>query len=129
MSEHTKGSGNAAVRAGIAVRPPTEAASVTADHDRVVMISRTPDGSPAQTSDFEVIGDKQVAEDAAVKQLTEQRVSAADNVIRAVSGDTTSPGEPDPAVAEIVKAHEKAADKAETDAKAEIDEHHQGLGD
>src|SRR5688500_9687322 len=49
-----------------------------ADHDRVVMASRLPDGSPHQTPDFEFIGDKEIVSDAAKRQLSEQAVSAVD---------------------------------------------------
>lgn len=117
--------------AGIAADPKTQG-NVTpeADHDRVVMASRRPDGSPAQSDNFEFIGDKDTAISAAKTQLSEQAVSAADVAIRGVTtAGAGGSGEPDPAVAEIQKAHESAAKKAESRAESDVNANHGGLGD
>lgn len=108
----------------------TTAKLTTTDHDRVVMASRHPDGSPDQTPDFEFIGDKEVVETAAKRQLSEQAVSAVDVERRGVTAEATgTPGEPDPATKELQAAQEKAAKAAESKAAAEVKSHHQGLGD
>jgi hypothetical protein len=109
-----------------------------ADHDRIVMASRTPDGTPAQHNP-EFIGDKKVAEEAAAVQLGQQKASAADQALRGVvdtggvlaeDGDKSGVGssEPDAAVAEIVDAHEKAQKAADSQAKSEVSKLHEGLG-
>lgn len=110
-----------------------------ADHDRIVMASRAPDGTPAQ-HDPEFIGDKDVAIKGAEVQLAQQKASAADQALRGVV-DTSGvlardakPGEvgstaPDPQVQEIVDAHEKAQKDAEKQAKSEVDSLHAGLGE
>ena len=92
------------------------------DKDRVVVASRFADGTPAQTSDFEFIGDKDVSIEATKRQLREQAVSGVDQEMRGVStveGDGSG-GEPDPAVAKLVKAHEKAAKAAESEAEKQV---------
>lgn len=101
-----------------------------ADHDRIVMASRSPDGTPAQFEP-EFIGDKETAEKAAATQLSEQKVSAADVAIRGVATEGSAEGssEPDAAVAKIVDAHKSAEKKAEAQAKSEISKLHEGLGD
>lgn len=120
-----------AQKVGIAAEPDTQGkVTPKADHDRVVMASRLPDGTPAQTPTFEYIGDKDVAIHAAKRQLSEQAVSAADVAIRGVtSADAIGPGEPDPAVQEIKDAHEAAAKAAESRAESEVNKNHAGLGD
>jgi hypothetical protein len=108
-----------------------------ADHDRVVMASRAPDGTPAQF-DPEYIGPKDVVEEAAAEQLTQQKVSAVDQAERGVvdtggvlASDQTSEGssEPDPVVGKLVKAHESAEKAAKRQAKSEVDSLHKGLGE
>lgn len=101
-----------------------------ADHDRIVMASRTPDGKPAQF-DPEFIGDKKTAIEAAEVQLTEQKVSAVDQAKRGVVDNTgTDDGsDPDPAVKELQKAHEAAEKAAKSQAASEVDDLHEGLGD
>lgn len=91
------------------------------DHDRVVMASRKPDGSPDQTPDFEYIGDKAVSIAATEKQLTEQRISAADVEARGVTSGGTEETKQDPSVAKVAKAHEAAAKGAAKDAKSEVE--------
>lgn len=122
-----------AQKAGIAADPKTQGkVTPDADHDRVVMASRLPDGTPAQTSTFEFIGDKQVAIDAAKRQLTEQAVSAADVAIRGVTSETAEgvgSSDPDAAVQEIKDAHEAAKKDAESRAESEVNKNHAGLGD
>lgn len=90
------------------------------DHDRVVMASRKPDGTPDQTPDFEYIGDKDTSIKATEKQLTEQRVSAADVEARGVTASGEGEFVEDPSIAKVAKAHEAAAKDAAKDAKAEV---------
>jgi hypothetical protein len=102
------------------------------DHDRVAMASRLPDGTPHQTADFEYIGDKDVAIDAAKRQLAEQAVSAVDVEHRGVgappaTGEGSS--EPDPGVRKLKAAQDKAAKAAESSAEREVNARHHGLGD
>lgn len=96
-------------------------ASPKGDHDRVVMASRKPDGTPDQTEDFTFIGDKEFAKAATAEQLKQQRVSAADVEIRGATGADGGRGEPDAFVKPIADAHEKAAKGAESDAASEVD--------
>lgn len=106
----------------------TAAAKFEGDHDRVVMLSRRPDGSPDQINP-EVIGDKDFAIAAAKEQLAQQAVSAVDVAIRGASDAGTDLGsEPDPEVQAIKDAHDAAAASAEKKAEAEINALHQGLG-
>lgn len=111
--------------------------STEADHDRVVMASRAPDGTPAQF-DPEYIGPKDVVEEAASTQLTQQKVSAVDQAERGVidtggvlASDGTAEGsnEPDPVVGKLVKAHESAEKSAKRQAKSEVESLHKGLGE
>jgi hypothetical protein len=101
----------------------------TGDHDRVVMATRNPDGSPRQSADFEFIGPKDVAEAHAKEQLAQLHVSAADTAIRGVTSPADEPGEPDAFVKPIKDAHEKAVKAAHARAEAEVAERHNGLGD
>ncbi len=105
-----------------ATTPSTPAAkAVGGDHDRVVMASRRPDGTPAQTADFTYIGDEESSVAAAKYQLAEQAVSAADVRERGVStGDAGDTGEPDPDVRKLQKTHESAASAAEKAAESEV---------
>lgn len=119
--------------------PTQKDASIKGDHDRVVMASRKADGSPDQTENFEYIGDKDIAIEAATTQLAEQAVSAVDQERRGVS--TEEPGlqgedrgnegssEPDPVVGELKAEHEKVAKAAGKRAEAEVKARHEGLGD
>lgn len=118
-----------AQEAGIAADPKTQGKTTPeADHDRVVMASRRADGTPAQSKDFEYIGDKETAVTAARTQLTEQAVSATDVAVRGVADVGAGDGEPDPAVAEIKAAHDSAAKRAEGKAESEVNANHGGLG-
>ncbi len=104
-----------------------------ADHDRVAMASRRPDGTPDQDENFEYIGPKDRVMEAAKEQLRQQRVSAVDVAIRGVQSVRSDEGvgssAPDPAVQEIIDAHKDAEKGAEADAEAEVNERHLGLGD
>lgn len=101
------------------------------DHDRVAMASRLPDGTPHQTADFEYIGDKDVAIDAAKQQLAEQAVSAVDVERRGVGAPATGEGssELDPEAKKLKAAQDKAAKAAESSAEREVNARHNGLGD
>jgi hypothetical protein len=93
------------------------------DHDRVVMASRHPDGSPDQTPDFTYIGDKEFSKSATAEQLKQQAVSAEDVRLRgaAAAGGGEGGSEPDDAVQKLIDAHESAAKGAEKTANAEVD--------
>jgi hypothetical protein len=94
------------------------------DHDRVVMLTLNPDGTPRQHNP-EIIGDKDFAVAAARRQFSEQAVSAVDTQLRGVtSGDV---GERDPD--KLRPAHEDAQAAAHDRAEATVDALHQGLGD
>lgn len=93
------------------------------DHDRVVMASRLPDGTPAQTENFTYIGDKETSVAAAKEQLATQAVSAADAADRSRAEDLSSA--PDPAAVERIKTHERAAKSAEAKAEAEVNARHE----
>lgn len=95
------------------------------DQDRVAMASRKPDGTPDQTPGF-TYQDPEAAREATERQLTEQAVSNADQVVRAPAeaGPAGAGGsEPDPAVQRIVEAHEQAAEAGRKKVDGEIDEH------
>ncbi len=107
--------------------PAATTASTEADHDRIVMASRAPDGTPAQV-DPEFIGPVDVVEEAASVQLTQQKVSAIDQAERGVPArDQTS--EPDPAVAKLVREHGSAEEAAKRQAKSEVASLHKGQGE
>ncbi|UAX56805.1 hypothetical protein K5X85_29190 [Streptomyces sp. A144] len=109
---------------------PTPAAAEHGDHDRIVMASRRPDGSMAQIAP-EFIGDKDVAVAAAQQQLAEQATSAVDVAARGVTSTPEGVGDskPDADVQALKDAQEKAAAAAKDRAAAEVEQHHQGLGD
>ncbi|MFG3154231.1 hypothetical protein ACGF7W_19555 [Streptomyces sp. NPDC048219] len=109
---------------------PTPAAAEHGDHDRIVMASRRADGSMDQFRP-EFIGDKDVAVAAAQQQLAVQATSAVDTAARGVSSAPAGGGEstPDPDVQALKDAQEEAAKKARAQAEAEVEQHHQGLGD
>ncbi len=92
------------------------------DHDRVVMASRLPDGTPHQTPDFEFIGDKDFAIEATKQQLREQAVSAKDVELRGAGSRASEEGDsaPDPEVQKLIDAHESAAKSAEGKAESEV---------
>lgn len=96
------------------------------DHDRVVMLSLRPDGTPDQHNP-EIIGDKEFARAAARRQFAEQAVSAADVAARGATVDA-GVGEvgQDPSVTELQNAHEKAASAAEKAADKAVDALHKG---
>ncbi len=121
-----------ATEVGIAADPKTQGkVTPEADHDRVVMASRLPDGTPAQSANWEFIGPKEDAVAAAQEQRAQQAVSAVDVAIRGVAtaGAAAGVGEPDPAVSEIKAAHDQAAEAARKEAESEVNSHHAGLGD
>lgn len=109
---------------------PDPAAAKAGDHDRIVMASRRADGSMDQVAP-EFIGDKDVAIAAAKEQLAQQAASAVDVAARGVSstpeGERSS--EPDPDVAALKAAQDKAISAAESQAEREVNDLHKGLGD
>ncbi|MGW0032120.1 hypothetical protein ACWDXD_20120 [Streptomyces sp. NPDC003314] len=116
---------------GVLQDKPTPAAAKAGDHDRIVMASRRPDGTPDQIAP-EYIGDKDVALAAAKEQLAVQAASAVDVAARGVSsspedGGATAP--PDPEIQALKDAQDKAVEAAEARAEREVDQLHQGLGD
>lgn len=82
------------------------------DHDRVVMLSLNPDGTPRQLKP-ELIGDPEVALAATKRQFVEQAVSAADSELRRKLTATDEGVGDDPTVRKLREAHEAAADAAE----------------
>lgn len=89
------------------------------DHDRVTMLSRHADGTPAQHNP-EIIGDKDDAIAAAKAQLSQLAVSGVDAELRAPKIERPNEADQDPGIAELKKAHDEAAAKAEKSAEAEI---------
>jgi hypothetical protein len=92
------------------------------DQDRVAMASRKADGQPDQTPAFTYI-DTAAAREATETQLTVQAVSNADQVVRAPAeagpqGEGST--EPDPAVQQIVRVHEQAAEQARERVDSEL---------
>ena len=94
------------------------------DHDRVVMLTLHPDGTPRQHNP-EIIGDKQFATDAAKRQFAEQAVSAVDVEMRGATADSDSERDPDT----LRAAHETARDAAHERAEATVEQLHRGVGD
>lgn len=107
--------------------PATKA--VGGDHDRVVMASRKPDGTPDQTPDFTYIGDKETTLAATKEQLKQQAVSAVDVAERGVtsseaddkSGLPATGPQSDPSIGAMADKHDKAAKAAEKAAETEVD--------
>lgn len=95
------------------------------DHpvDRVQMVSRHPDGTPAQSPGYEIVGDKETAVRLNAEQQKQQRISAYDQKDRAVAL-----AEEEKVLSEEEKtrldAHESIAKQAEEDAKSLVDEKH-----
>lgn len=85
--------------------------SVSGVEDRVVMASRHPDGSPAQSAGFEFIGDKDAVLRGATHQLQSVEYAKLQN-------DIDNPP--------TVEDNERAAAEGEKRAKAEVDERHNG---
>lgn len=85
--------------------------SVSGVEDRVVMASRHPDGTPAQSDGFEFIGDK----DAVLRGATHQLQSVE---YAKLQTDVDNPP--------TVEDNEKAAAEGEKRAKVEVDERHSG---
>ncbi|KPL29072.1 hypothetical protein JI76_28535 [Streptomyces anulatus] len=115
---------------GVLQEKPDPAAAKAGDHDRIVMASRRADGSMDQVAP-EFIGDKDVAIAAAKEQLAQQAASAVDVAARGVSSTPEGEGssEPDPDIAALKKAQDKAIETAESQAEREVNGLHQGLGD
>jgi hypothetical protein len=100
-----------------AVTETTEAGA----HDRVAMLSLRKDGSHDQ-HDPELIGDKDATLEATKEQFRQQAVSSVDEKLRATYVPGADEGAPeDPTVEELRKAHESAAEQAESDAETAVD--------
>lgn len=86
--------------------------------DRVLIPSLRVDGTPAQTDNFELIGDPDATRDAIVRQATERRVSAVDDAARTAIAQAPAAGETeqDPVIQALTDLHEQAAKAAEGDA-------------
>lgn len=95
----------------------TPTVSVPSDHDRVVMLSLKADGTPDQTNP-EIIGDKDVAIEAAKEQFGQKAAAAVDAELRSL--------EDPPSAEEITKATDKAVAAAEKQAEAVVNELHKG---
>jgi len=81
-------------------------------HDRVQMLSLKADGSPDQLNP-EIIGDKEVAIEAAKVQFAQQAVSAVDQKLRGVTVDDDSEKDEE----KLGKAHKAAEKSAEAAAE------------
>ncbi|MEU4502656.1 hypothetical protein [Streptomyces sp. NPDC024089] len=114
---------------GVLRAKPVVKSAAHGDHDRIVMASRTADGSMAQVAP-EFIGDRDVAVSAAKEQLAQQAASAVDTAARGVSAsEGTVSSEPDPDVQALKDAQDEAVQTAEAQAEREISSLHEGLGD
>lgn len=92
--------------------------------DRVVMVPRKADGSPA-IDNYEVIGDKDFAIAAAAEQLGQNAVSIADHEqARAVAAGTAEPSTEDDETR--IKAHRDLMTAAAKQAASEIESAHSG---
>lgn len=103
--------------------PATPATKALADapQDQVVMASRRADGTPDQTPGFEYIGDKETTLAATKEQLATSAVSAVDAARhRAAVAESAGSSDPDPVVAEDIKAKEQAVKAAVKAAEAEV---------
>lgn len=97
--------------------------------DRVMMVTRNPDGSPKQEGPFEVIGDKATAVAAAAEQLGQIAVSNDDHArARAAAAETAGGAGPSlsPEEEERVKRHQDLMTAAAKQAEAEIGAVHSG---
>lgn len=96
--------------------------------DRVVMASRTADGTPVQSEGFEFIGDKEFVQAAATEQLSQINVSAEDNARAREQAAETAGAGPDlsPEEEERIKRHEELQKAAADQAAAEVAEKHVG---
>lgn len=97
--------------------------------DRVQMVSRKADGTPDQTDEFEIIGDRATAVAAAAEQLGQQRVSNEDQArARAEADEAAAAGESSlsPEEEERIAKHRSLMESAAADAAAEVDAHHAG---
>lgn len=101
-----------------------------APKDRVVMVTRNPDGSPKQgTADFEIIGDKDFAVRAAAEQLGQlavsnedyERARAAAAEAAGVAGPSLSPEEE-----ERIGRHRQLMTDAAQQAASEVEGKHSG---
>lgn len=97
--------------------------------DRVMMVTRNPDGSPKQAGPFEVIGDKDTAVAAAAEQLGQIAVSNEDHArARAAAADTAGTAGPSlsPEEEERIKHHQDLMTAAAKQAETEIGKVHSG---
>lgn len=100
---------------------PATKALADAPQDQVVMASRRADGAPDQTPGFAYIGDKESTLAATKEQLATSAVSAVDAARhREAVAESAGSSDPDPTVAEDIKAKEQAAKAAEKAAEAEV---------
>lgn len=101
----------------------------TGSHDRVQMVSISKDGTPDQTSDFEIVGDKDAALAATKEQFAQIAVSRVDAEKRAELGlASTADTEPSPdaAIDALRAEQEKAVAAAEKKAEALVNAAHRG---
>ncbi len=88
------------------------------DHDRVVMVSISKDGTLDQLDPEFIGGEFSIA--ASKRQAEERAASIVDQNMRGVTSDvaaTVAPGEPDPEIQKIKDAQEKAATAASSAAE------------
>jgi hypothetical protein len=92
--------------------------------DRVQTISRRKDGTPDQTDNFEIIGDRDTAVEANARQLGEMLVSAADEK-RAAGQAAAAAGAtgPSPEDQARIDEHEALLEQGRAMAETEVDAH------
>ena len=98
--------------------------------DRVVMASRTADGTPVQSEGFEYVGDKEFVQAATAEQLTQIAVSAEDNVrAREQIAETAGEGgvQLSPEEEERIARHQELQRAAADQAAAEVETRHTGV--
>lgn len=98
--------------------------------DRVVMASRTADGTPVQSEGYEHIGDKEFVKAATAEQLTQIAVSADDNArAREQAAENAGSGETSlsPEEEERISRHQELQKAAAEQADAEVESRHSGV--
>lgn len=101
----------------------------TGSYDRVQMVSMTKDGTPDQTSDFEMVGDKEAVMEATKEQFAQIAVARVDAEKRAelgLAGTATGEPSPDAAIDALRAEQEKAVAVAEKQAEALVNKAHKG---
>lgn len=90
--------------------------------DRVQTVSRRKDGTPDQSENFEIIGDKETAIEANGRQLGEMKVSAADEKRAQEQAAANTQGEASLSPEEQARKdeHDKLMEEGRAEAEAEV---------